>query len=254
MIAVDARDAGGDLRLVEASWALPGRETPFDPYLRGTFASVDTDSIKAVPITDRLDAAQSAFGKAGLDGADPVAVYDRVGLFSSPWIWWLLRSFGCDARLVEGWGDTTLEPPLAAPTTFVPSRDPGDYNATRDQVLAALCSHIQILDARPAARFTGTAPEPRRECRSGHIPGSLNIPFPNLKDRRAFKTADQLSQLFEDAEVDLGKPIITTCGSGVTASGLAFALTRCGAEDVRVYQGSWAEWGVDADLPVETGP
>jgi thiosulfate/3-mercaptopyruvate sulfurtransferase len=126
-------------------------------------------------------------------------------------------------------------------------------NATKDDVLAALGTQTQIIDARPAGRFLGKAAEPRPECRAGHIPGSVNIPFSTLKTERYFHNQESLWDLFGRAEIDLESPIITTCGSGVTASGLAFALTRCGAKQVQVYQGSWAEWGVDPSLPITTG-
>lgn len=253
MTAINATDLPRDHIVAEASWAMPSREAPFDLYLRGTDTAIDTQTIKAAPIADRLTAAVEAFGKAGLDGTKRVAVYDRVGLFSAPWVWWLLRSHGCDAVLIEGWGETEETPPLVAPKTFMPTNDATTMNATTDDVRAALGSDIQILDARPAGRFRGDIEEPRPGCRAGHIPGSLNIPFPSLKSGRAFHKVETLNQLFADAGVDLSKPIITTCGSGVTASGLAFALTCCGADHVRVYQGSWAEWGMDDSLPIETG-
>ncbi len=252
-LSVDADRHADGYVLAEASWAMPGREEPFDPYLRDTALSIDTQAIKAAPVGERLAVSAAMFGKAGLDGTEPVAVYDRVGLFSAPWIWWLLRSHGCDAALVEGWGETRLDPPLAPPTQFLPTRDAGLMNANRDEVLAGIGTGVQIVDARPAGRFAGETPEPRPDCRAGHIPGSVNVPFGQLKSGRRFHAANDLRALFDDKTIDLSRPIITTCGSGVTASGLAFALTRCGAKNVKVYQGSWAEWGVDPDLPVETG-
>lgn len=246
-----------DIALVDATWVLPSSDTVLSEFLKETAHSVDCDVIKAAPVSDRLDASASAFGAAGLDGASSYSVYDRAGLFSAPWIWWLLRSFGISANLVEGWSDkTALSSPIAKATIFQGSTNPSSSNATRDDVLAALGTETQIIDARPPGRFSGEAEEPRPECRSGHVPGSLNVPFGTLKsedDLRSFKSADFLAQQFAATGIDLSKPIITTCGSGVTASGLAFCLVRAGAEQVRVYQGSWAEWGVDPSLPIETG-
>jgi len=254
MISVTADFIPIGHHIVDATWVMPGRTEPLDGYLHGTQHSVDTDAIKALPIEDRVSKAAEIFGQAGIAGHSAVAVYDRAGLFSAPWIWWLLRSHGCNAALIEGWDSTTADFDPAAPVGFVSKDDPATMNASREDVLSAIHTDTQIIDARPAARFSGEAEEPRPGCRAGHIPGSINIPFPSLKSGRNFHEADTLRALFSDKGVDLSRPIITSCGSGVTASGLAFALTRCGAPNVRVYQGSWAEWGMDATLPIETGP
>jgi thiosulfate/3-mercaptopyruvate sulfurtransferase len=250
-----AKTEPGPLRIVDATWVLPGRTEPLDQYLRGTTGAIDTDGIKALPPAARPIDSHHIFGRAGLSGSSPVAVYDRAGLFSAPWVWWLLRSNGVDAQLIEGWGDTKTDFNQDAAETFVASKDAMAMNATQADVLNALDTDTQIIDARPAARFNGDAPEPREGCRAGHIPGSLNIPFPTLKSsmRNHFHDQATLTDIFKAQSVDLSRPIITTCGSGVTASGLAFALTRCGAQQVQVYQGSWAEWGMDPDLPIEMG-
>jgi thiosulfate/3-mercaptopyruvate sulfurtransferase len=253
MTSFDATAVPKDFDLLDATWVMPGRIEPLDGYLHRTTHAVDTEAIKSLPVADRVDKAPSIFGQAGLGGHRHVAVYDRAGLFSAPWVWWLLRSHGCEAALIEGWSDTTTDIPQAAPFEFQSTGNPALMNASKDDVLAALGTHTQIIDARPAARFSGEAAEPRPECRAGHIPGSVNIPFPTLKSGRCFLDQDSLLDLFGRAEIDLDRPIITTCGSGVTASGLAFALTRCGAKQVRVYQGSWAEWGMDPSLPITTG-
>lgn len=254
MISVHASDIPNGYDRVDATWVLPGRTEPLDGYLFGTTHSIDTDVIKAFPIEKRLSGAAKVFGQCGLRGEQTVAVYDRAGLFSAPWVWWMLRSHGRKAVLVEGWGDTVPSSPEPTASFFGSSANPATMNATKEDVLEVLGTGTQIIDARPAARFAGEAEEPRAGSRAGHIPGSINIPFSTLKSGREFHDTETLWELFDDQEIDLTSPIITTCGSGVTASGLAFALTRCGAKHVRVYQGSWAEWGMDASLPIATGP
>lgn len=253
MISVPASDIPNGYDRVDATWALPGRTDPLDDYLFGTTHSIDTDAIKALPIEKRLSGAAKVFGQCGLRGEQTVAVYDRAGLFSAPWVWWMLRSHGHNAVLVEGWGETMSKGPKPTASFFGSSANPANMNATKDDVLEVLGTGTQIIDARPAARFAGDAAEPRAGCRAGHIPGSINIPVSTLKSGRQFHDAETLWELFDSQEIDLTSPIITTCGSGVTASGLAFALTRCGAKHVRVYQGSWTEWGMDATLPIATG-
>jgi thiosulfate/3-mercaptopyruvate sulfurtransferase len=249
--------SNADVGLVDATWILPDPKTRLSDFLSGTPHSIDCDAIKAAPLTDRLQAAATEFGVAGLHGGSTYAVYDRAGLFSAPWIWWMLRSFGVSAQLVEGWSEDLSETILPVKAkSFEGRRDPHSSNATKDDVLFVLGPNTQIIDARPPGRFSGESPEPRPECRAGHIPGSFNVPFGSLKstdDPRRFRSVEDLKTLFETANIDLSQPIITTCGSGVTASGLAFCLVRAGAQNVRVYQGSWAEWGVDPSLPIETG-
>lgn len=253
MISLDATAIPNGYDLIDGTWVMPSRADPLDGYLFGTSHIVDTGAIKALPIDKRLSGAAKVFGQCGLRGEQPVAVYDRAGLFSAPWVWWMLRSHGHKAVLVEGWGETVSNGPLPTASFFGSSANPSMMNASRNDVLDALGTQTQIIDARPAARFSGEAEEPRADCRAGHIPGSVNIPFPTLKSGRSFHDQETLWDLFDSHEIDLESPIITTCGSGVTASGLAFALTRCGAKNVRVYQGSWAEWGPDHNLPIETG-
>jgi len=253
MISLDATSIPNGYDLVDATWVMPSRTEPLDNYLQGTTHSIDTTAIKAFPIDQRLSGAAKVFGQCGLRGKQPVAVYDRAGLFSAPWVWWMLRSHGCNALLVEGWDETVPQGPQTTASFFGSNANHALMNASKDDVLAVLGTDTQIIDARPAARFAGSAEEPRPGCRAGHIPGSVNVPFPTLKSGRSFKSEEALWDIFDDQEIDLSSPIITTCGSGVTASGLAFALTRCGAKHVRVYQGSWSEWGPDYTLPIETG-
>jgi thiosulfate/3-mercaptopyruvate sulfurtransferase len=127
----------------------------------------------------------------------------------------------------------------------------------KDQVLANMRTRReQVLDARAAGRFEGTVPEPREGLRSGHIPGSLNLPYDKLTDpqTKTIRTAEELEKLFAEAGIDRSKPVVTTCGSGVTACALAFGLHLLGHRDWAIYDGSWSEWGLPGDHPVETGP
>ena len=113
-------------------------------------------------------------------------------------------------------------------------------------------SATQVVDARPSARFRGIVPEPRAGLRSGHMPGAISVPMTELVDGSRFKPDSEIQAVFQEAGVHLDRPVITTCGSGITAAVLAFGLARLGVEDVRLYDGSWAEWGARADLPFES--
>ena len=232
---------------VDATWALSPDEVT-DGYLLGTTASVDTDAIKAISVADRTPAAlQPILERGGVRSDREVAVYDRCGLFSAPWVWWMLLRMGQPARVVEGW---TEEGPLVLePGDFKRSGKPLVREATLEDVVD---SYAQTVDARGPGRFAATEPEPRDGVRGGHIPGSVNLHYKLLKSGRALHSEDHLRSLFAKRGIDLAKPIITTCGSGVTACLLAYALMRAGASDVRVYMGSWAEYGA-SDHPVETG-
>ena len=237
----------GDLLLVDGTWALSPEDVA-DGYLLGTAASVDTAAVKALPVAERTaEALQPIFERGGVRSGRGVAVYDRCGLFSAAWVWWMLLRMGQPARLVEGWGE---EGPLVLePGDFKRAGEPLVREAGMEDVVAG---GAQVVDARGPGRFAGTEPEPREGLRGGHVPGSVNVHYKLLKDGRKLKPKGELRRLFRERGVDLDAPIITTCGSGVTACLLAYALMRAGAEDVRVYMGSWAEYGA-SDHPVETG-
>ena len=140
------------------------------------------------------------------------------------------------------------------PRPFTPRLADG-FVASLDEVRAALATgSAQVVDARPAERFRGAVPEPRPGVRSGHMPGSLNLPFVDIVEHGSLKAPDALKAAFAEHKVDLEKPIITTCGSGVTAAILALAVEEAGGKVEGLYDGSWAEWGSRADCPVATGP
>jgi thiosulfate/3-mercaptopyruvate sulfurtransferase len=259
-----------DVRVVDATLPLVGQSGHGrDSYAAGHIPGAVFFDINAIadPDTDlphmlpSAPAFAEAAGALGLDRRASIVVYDAHGIYSAPRVWWTLRVMGypnvfvldggLKAWRAEGRPLETAEPaprPVEVEPVF-------DWRLVAD--LAAVARHLesgeaQVVDARSAARFKGEAPEPRATLRSGHMPGALNLPF-NLviNDEGTLKSADELRAAF--AHVDLGRPIVTTCGSGVTASVLALALARLGRFDVAVYDGSWTEWGGRPDTAVATG-
>jgi thiosulfate/3-mercaptopyruvate sulfurtransferase len=197
----------------------------------------------------------------GIGDAMTIVVYEQEGVFSAPRAWWMLRTMGAhQVYMLDGglraWkaaGHPVESGPVHRPrAAFQAAQDAiavQDFAGLRQ----ALAHHAQVLDARSAARFEGTAPEPRAGLRSGHMPGATSLPYTEVVADGRLKTPEDLKQVFAAHAIDLQQPVTTTCGSGVTAAVLAIALQRCGATQVRLYDGSWAEYAQQPEAVIATG-
>jgi thiosulfate/3-mercaptopyruvate sulfurtransferase len=227
---------------------------------------LDAVSDHANPLPHMLPSAEQfarQIGELGIADTDTIVCYDALGMFSSPRAWWTFRLFGAqNARVLEGglpkWKaeGQPLEAgaPARAPRAFW-AKQPANVVATVANVQAALAGKTaQVVDSRPGDRFRGEAPEPRPGVRSGHIPGSLSVPSAELVKDGKLLPPDQLRHAFAAGGVDLDRPVITTCGSGVAAATAWLALETLGKEPKALFDGSWTEWEGRGDLPIATGP
>ncbi|WP_371156518.1 3-mercaptopyruvate sulfurtransferase [Jannaschia sp. 2305UL9-9] len=266
-----ARLTSPDLRVLDASWHMPdtGRD-PFEEYQKAhipgaRFVALDdvSDGRSALPhMAPPVEKFMSRMRRIGVGDGHTVVIYDSVGLFSAARLWWLFRLFGQRAAVLDGglpkWQaeghPVTDAPPQIKDRHMTVSPQPQLMRDVTQVAQTSKLGRTQIVDARAAPRFRGEVAEPRPGLRAGHIPGSRNLPFGEvLNPDGTMKDADGLRAAFAAAGVDPDRPVITTCGSGVTAAILNLALTRMGQGDHALYDGSWAEWGMYPDLKVATG-
>lgn len=262
------------VRVVDSSFKLPGiTPTAREDYDRGhipgtVFFDIDDIAEPGTSLPHMIPSPELFARKMeglGIGDDDRVIVYDSAGLSSAGRAWWMLRLFGHrNVALLDG-GLPQWKADGRPLETAVPNPPLRRFTARFDPALVrdkhALLGNLatrreQVVDARAAGRFAGVAEETRPGLRRGHIPGSRNLPYDRVTDPQThrLRDAEALSELFRDAGVALDRPIVTSCGSGVTACALAFALHLIGHPGAAVYDGSWSEWGLPGDTPVETGP
>jgi len=261
-----------EVRVVDASWYMPddkrapAKEFAVEHIPGAVFFDIDgvadhaTDLPHMMPSPDAFSHAVSALG---LSNADTIVVYDGAGVFSAPRVWWALRAMGHEQVFVLDGGLPKWKREGRPLESTAPTPKPAGFHARPVTALArdydAVLAHLkagdaQIVDARAQSRFTGEEQEPRAGLKSGHMPGAVNLHWRALLTHdNTLKDDHALQQLFAEKGVDLRAPIVTTCGSGISAAILMLALVKLGAANVSLYDGSWAEWGGRPNAPVATG-
>lgn len=260
-----------EFRIVDASWYLPAQNrNGAAEYAAGHIPGAifyDQDAIAdhstglphSIPSPEDFAAGVE---KLGISDTDTIVVYDGPGIFTAPRVWWLLRTMGAKNVFVMDGGLDGWKKEGRPLETDLPEPAPGHFRThfnpravtTYDEMHGIVSSGArQIADARGAGRFTGEEAEPRAGMRSGHMPGARSMPSGIFSADGKFKDLDSLKATFADAGIDLNAPVVTTCGSGITAAIITLALHSLGHEDNTLYDGSWSEWGARSDTPVVTG-
>lgn len=261
-----------DLRILDASLYLPdvnrdAHAEYMEKHIPGArFFDIDdiSDGRSELPhMAPPVEKFMSRMRAMGVGDGHQVVVYDGAGIYSAARVWWLFRLMGqMNIAVLDGglpkWEAEGREledmPPIVRDRHMTVRFQNHLVRDVTQVSQASKLGSVQIVDARAAERFRGEAPEPREGLRAGHIPGSRNVPFTSLLNAdKTMKTPDQTRAIFEAAGVDLSQPVITSCGSGVTACVLALALERMGHDQWALYDGSWAEWGMFPTVPVATG-
>ncbi|HUH49334.1 MAG TPA: 3-mercaptopyruvate sulfurtransferase [Mycoplana sp.] len=258
-------------RIIDASWYLPAQNRNGAAeyaaghipgavfYDQDAIADLSTGLPHSIPSPEEFAVAVE---KLGISDTDTIVVYDGLGIFTAPRVWWLLRTMGAKNVYVmdgglDGWKkegrplETDLPEP--APGHFRPHFNPAAVTSFDEMHDIVSSGSRQIADARGAGRFTGEEPEPRAGMRSGHMPGARSMPSGIFSVDGRLKDLNALRATFDSAGIDLAAPVVTTCGSGITAAIITLALHSLGHENNTLYDGSWSEWGGRADTPVVTG-